>query len=105
MPVDVRAALALRLAVPALVVGEEVDPIVDVGGYERPVGEPRLLATSVQPDDCWMPALFLRRVDRPREDSALAGETDRDFLVVGSVCRLAEPDGRIRARRIGGIAY
>ena len=57
MPVDVRAALTLRLASPALVVGEEVDPVVDVGGYERPVGEARLLAAPVQPDYRWMAAL------------------------------------------------
>jgi hypothetical protein len=104
MPVDIRAALALRLTDAALVVREEGDPVLDVGGDERSVHEPRLLAAAVEPDDCRMATLLERQVDRAGEACPFTREVHRNLTMIGSLGRLAERDRRVGAGGICGIA-
>src|SRR5439155_20476693 len=63
VPVDIGAAIPVRLTNTPLVVGEECDPVVDVRGYQRPVHEPRLLAAAMKPNDCWMVAILAWQID------------------------------------------
>jgi len=95
VPVDIGAALSLRQTHPALVVGEERDPIAGVGRDERAVGQTRLLPASVQPDDRRVVAVRQRQIQRSGQASAAAGETDSHLAVIAGedrrsqICRRA----------------
>ena len=62
--VDIGAALTPGLANAALVVGEEGDAVVDVGGDEWPIAESWLLAAAVKPDHGGVLSLCLGEIDR-----------------------------------------
>ncbi len=103
MVVVARAAVPLRLAHAALVVGEDGDALLDEGSHDVAVAEPRLLAGPVNPDDGGMAAVRGRQVERPRELGALAREVDGHLLVVAEICGVAEGRSRVRAAGRGRI--
>src|SRR5262249_34703729 len=74
--VSIWTTLPLRLAHPALVVREERDPVSDVAGDQRAVGESWLLAAPMQPDHRRVPTMLQRQIQRSGEAGTGASEMD-----------------------------